>query len=64
MIKLELKGYADKTGNAAYNQKLSERRVDSVADFLISNLKISPQRITKQYFGSKGVEMYRSKDLI
>lgn len=34
-------GYTDSTGNAEYNQKLSERRAQSVADYLI---KLDPSR--------------------
>ena len=33
---ISLVGYADSRGNADYNQKLSERRAQSVADYMIS----------------------------
>ncbi len=47
-------GYADKaTGTAAINQKLSERRAETVAKILIEQYGISPTRITKQASGDR-----------
>lgn len=34
LVKLQLRGYASPEGNLAYNNRLSERRVDSVATYL------------------------------
>ncbi|HKE31461.1 MAG TPA: OmpA family protein [Candidatus Angelobacter sp.] len=35
-LRLEVNGYTDSTGSHEFNQRLSERRADSVRDFLIS----------------------------
>jgi hypothetical protein len=41
---VRLEGYADRTGNAAANQRLSERRAQAVKDFLLGR-GIEPDRI-------------------
>lgn len=46
-----LSGFADATGDPAYNLKLSQRRVQSVRNQLIK-LGADRQRIVEQYFGS------------
>jgi outer membrane protein OmpA-like peptidoglycan-associated protein len=43
-------GYTDSTGANAYNQALSERRADSVAQYLMSR-KVAPARIETIGFG-------------
>jgi len=45
-------GYTDSTGSAAYNQKLSEDRASSVADFLVTK-KVTPARLDVVGFGEK-----------
>jgi len=47
---VEILGYADKIGTDAYNQKLSERRAQTVADYLIS-LGIPATKITIKGLG-------------
>jgi OOP family OmpA-OmpF porin len=46
----EVGGYTDSTGSAAYNKKLSERRAQSVADYLTSQ-GISGGRMTVKGYG-------------
>ncbi len=46
-----LAGYTDKSGNAAYNLKLSQKRVSAVRNQLI-NSGIPRMQIVEQYFGS------------
>jgi len=47
-------GYADRaTGNPTLNQKLSERRAETVARILIEQYGISPSRITKRADGDR-----------
>lgn len=46
-----LSGYTDKSGNAAYNLKLSQKRVSAVRNQLI-NSGIPRMQIVEQYFGS------------
>jgi len=46
----EVGGYTDSTGSPAYNQELSERRAQSVADYLTSH-GISGGRLTVKGYG-------------
>ncbi len=52
-----ISGYTDNYGTNEYNQKLSENRVKTVYDYLISN-GIKSEKITKNWFG----EEYPIKD--
>ena len=45
-------GYTDSTGSNAYNQKLSEDRAKSVADFFV-NKRVNPARLDVVGFGEK-----------
>ena len=47
-----VKGYTDSTGTEAYNQELSERRANSVRNFLISKA-VDPTRVTAIGFGEQ-----------
>jgi OOP family OmpA-OmpF porin len=49
-LKITINGHTDYLGKAAYNQKLSEQRAKSVADYLITK-GISKNRITSKGFG-------------
>ncbi|WP_440888778.1 OmpA family protein [Vibrio sp. WZ-1] len=49
---VEVTGYTDSSGPAAYNQKLSERRAQSVADYLIS-AGIDADRFTVKGMGEE-----------
>jgi OOP family OmpA-OmpF porin len=49
-IKVEVQGYCDSIGGDAYNQKLSERRANTVRDYLIKQ-GIEDNRITAVGFG-------------
>ncbi|MBR6021031.1 MAG: OmpA family protein [Kiritimatiellae bacterium] len=50
---VRVEGHADKrpTSKRAYNQKLSERRARAVADYLIRESGIAPERVTAVGFG-------------
>jgi outer membrane protein OmpA-like peptidoglycan-associated protein len=47
---IAVQGYTDSTGSAAYNERLSERRADSVASY-IENLGVRGYRIDTIGFG-------------
>ncbi|MCG9729878.1 OmpA family protein [Shewanella sp. Isolate13] len=47
-----IKGYTDSKGNAAYNQALSERRAQAVADYLIA-AGIKPEQIEVHGYGEQ-----------
>ncbi len=47
---LSIEGHTDSTGRAAFNQRLSERRAESVRDYLIQ-AQISPALMTVRGFG-------------
>ncbi len=49
-IKLEVQGHTDNRGSASYNQGLSERRANSVLQYLVSH-GVSPDRLTAQGYG-------------
>lgn len=49
-INVEIQGYTDNVGSADYNQKLSEKRAETVKNFLISK-GISSSRLTTVGFG-------------
>jgi OOP family OmpA-OmpF porin len=46
----EVDGYTDPTGSTKYNQGLSERRAQAVANYLTSN-EIGPHRMTVKGYG-------------
>lgn len=52
LLKIEISGHTDNTGNETINQTLSEKRAQAVADYLVSK-KIEPTRITYKGFGSQ-----------
>ncbi|QDC11720.1 hypothetical protein FHY55_20355 [Oceanicola sp. D3] len=49
-IEVEVAGHTDSVGKASYNQRLSERRARSVADYLIEN-GIAPERLSAKGYG-------------
>lgn len=44
-------GFADRIGNAAYNEKLSKKRADAVRNYLVSKGIINAQRANTRWFG-------------
>jgi OOP family OmpA-OmpF porin len=46
-----VEGHTDSVGNDAYNQRLSERRANSVRQYLVSQFGISPSRVTAVGYG-------------
>lgn len=50
-ISIEIGGHTDNTGNADYNQQLSEKRAKSVYSYIISK-GINPKRLSARGFGS------------
>ena len=48
-LQVEIGGYTDKTGRPEYNQKLSENRARSVADYLVQNGIEASRLISKGY---------------
>jgi len=49
--KVAIEGHTDAKGNDAYNQKLSERRAESVKSWLVDREKIAADRITTRGAG-------------
>jgi outer membrane protein OmpA-like peptidoglycan-associated protein len=49
-LKLQVEGHTDSVGSDAYNQKLSEKRADSVRAYLVKQ-GLSPDTITAMGFG-------------
>jgi outer membrane protein OmpA-like peptidoglycan-associated protein len=50
---VKIDGYTDSKGSDAYNQKLSERRADSVKAWLTQKEGLSQAKMTTQGFGAK-----------
>lgn len=50
-IDIEIGGHTDSKGTAEYNQKLSERRANSVRDYLVKNLGMSAARLSAVGYG-------------
>jgi outer membrane protein OmpA-like peptidoglycan-associated protein len=50
-VKVRIEGYTDSVGPDAYNQALSERRANSVKDYLIKNFGVDPSRVATVGFG-------------
>jgi len=44
---MEVTGYASSDGNSAYNKRLSQRRADTVVDYLVVNHSVPPRRIVR-----------------
>ncbi|WP_224963058.1 OmpA family protein [Geomonas subterranea] len=47
----EISGHTDGTASAPYNQRLSERRAQSVRDYIVKNFNIDPKRLTAKGYG-------------
>lgn len=50
-VKLDIKGYASPEGNKNFNQKLSERRANTVKEILVNRYEIDADRITATGMG-------------
>jgi len=51
-LALVIEGHTDSVGVADSNQVLSERRANAVRDYLITNSKVAPGRLTAVGYGS------------
>jgi len=49
-VSIHIEGYADETGTAAYNLKLSEKRADYVISYLVKK-GIAKDRLVKEFYG-------------
>jgi OOP family OmpA-OmpF porin len=47
----DIAGHTDSTHTRAYNQKLSERRANSVKEYITKNFDIAPERLTSSGYG-------------
>ncbi|MBN1116505.1 MAG: OmpA family protein [Bacteroidales bacterium] len=56
LLKVEISGHTDNIGGSDYNQQLSEKRAQSVVDFLINNGIRSERLIAKGYGMSKPID--------
>ena len=51
-----ISGHTDTRGNDEYNEKLSERRAESVKTYLVEKMKISPDNLTTAGYGSRNLK--------
>jgi OmpA-OmpF porin, OOP family len=49
-VKVEIQGHTDSTGSAAYNLKLSQKRADSVRDYLVKD-GVNPDQLQTKGYG-------------
>ena len=49
--KFTIEGYSDTFGSAEYNYELSQRRADSVAEYLVTALGVNPAQVQARGFG-------------
>ena len=49
-VKIEVQAHSDNTGSAAYNKRLSQKRAESVVDYLTS-IDVDPKRLFPRGFG-------------
>jgi outer membrane protein OmpA-like peptidoglycan-associated protein len=49
---VQVNGYTDSVGNAAYNKQLSERRARAVADWLINHKYVTADQVRTEGWGS------------
>ena len=52
-VNAEIQGHTDSVGSSAYNQGLSERRANSVKDYLVSNFGIDASRLSAKGYGEE-----------
>lgn len=50
---VEIAGHTDSTGNAGYNQRLSQQRAEAVANRLIQDLGVDPARVQATGYGEE-----------
>lgn len=50
-MKVRIEGHTDSVGGDAYNQSLSERRANSVKEYLVTNSGVDPSRIDTVGYG-------------
>jgi outer membrane protein OmpA-like peptidoglycan-associated protein len=48
---VQVKGFTDQTGNAAYNLALSRKRAERIRNYLVTSLGVEPGRVIVNYFG-------------
>ncbi len=46
-----IQGFTDSTGPEEYNLQLSQRRVESVRDYMVQNFSLDPGRLVLQWYG-------------
>lgn len=50
-LRIEVQGHTDAIGPASYNQRLSQRRAETVARYLVDNFGIDPNRLEPTGYG-------------
>jgi OOP family OmpA-OmpF porin len=51
--RVQIEGHTDNRGSVAYNQKLSEKRAQSVQQYLVKNFAVDPQRLLIKGYGPR-----------
>ena len=61
-LKVEIQGHTDSTGPADYNMKLSERRANSVRDYLVGHGVPDSQLTAKGYGLTQPIDTNKTKE--
>ena len=60
-VQLKIQGFADKTGAADYNMKLSKKRAQSVTDYLTTKCGVDPNRVRMSFYGQE-INNFKTND--
>ncbi|MBF0547984.1 MAG: OmpA family protein [Candidatus Riflebacteria bacterium] len=58
--RIRIVGYTSASGSDEYNQRLSERRANSVENYLVNEGNISPNRLSTVGYGKKNPAVYEA----
>ncbi len=61
-LKVEVQGHTDTRGSAAYNQKLSQARAESVRGYLLSHFKLRDDHVIARGYGESQTETAERND--
>jgi len=61
-LKLEVQGHSDSRGAAAYNQKLSQARAESVRSYLLAHFHLRDENLVAKGYGESQLEVKERND--
>ena len=61
-LKIEVQGHTDSRGSAAYNQRLSQARAESVRSYLLQHFLLKPEQLVARGYGERALEVKEKND--